>query len=222
MKKLTVLLAGAILLMGMATTANALTLRYSLDNSSWQTVTDNGLGDANLAANSIAVFGSIGGFNSLQLTSLATNTLGMGSLFTSTLELSGQAATLYVQVSDFPYNISMPLGTGGTALSGLAFNIGNASVDFETFYGTGLFDLTNLIADFDLTSIGGGVETANLTGLANPFSLTETLLIHHNGFTTSQVTASLEVTPVPEPGTMLLLGAGFLGLAIYGKRRQNA
>jgi len=28
--------------------------------------------------------------------------------------------------------------------------------------------------------------------------------------------------PVPEPGTILLLGAGFLGLAIYGKRRKNA
>jgi len=29
-------------------------------------------------------------------------------------------------------------------------------------------------------------------------------------------------TPVPEPGTLLLLGAGFLGLAIYGKRRRNS
>ena len=27
--------------------------------------------------------------------------------------------------------------------------------------------------------------------------------------------------PVPEPGTLLLLGAGAFGLACYGKRRQN-
>jgi len=30
-----------------------------------------------------------------------------------------------------------------------------------------------------------------------------------------------EVAPVPEPGTMVLLGIGMLGLAIYGKRRMN-
>jgi hypothetical protein len=29
------------------------------------------------------------------------------------------------------------------------------------------------------------------------------------------------VEPVPEPGTMALLGLGMAGLAIYGKRRQK-
>jgi len=35
-------------------------------------------------------------------------------------------------------------------------------------------------------------------------------------------TADLGSAPVPEPGTMMLLGAGFLGLAVYGKRRKSA
>ncbi|MBV5338836.1 MAG: DUF4114 domain-containing protein [Deltaproteobacteria bacterium] len=30
-----------------------------------------------------------------------------------------------------------------------------------------------------------------------------------------------DVSPVPEPGTMLLFGIGMLGLAVYGKRRMN-
>ncbi|HBG07905.1 MAG: hypothetical protein A2075_19040 [Geobacteraceae bacterium GWC2_58_44] len=51
-------------------------------------------------------------------------------------------------------------------------------------------------------------------------------LPHFDSFTLSSSTFAFEadniaVGVVPEPGTMMLLGAGFLGLAIYGKRRKN-
>lgn len=40
-----------------------------------------------------------------------------------------------------------------------------------------------------------------------------------NGFPETLIA---DIAPVPEPGTMMLLGAGFLGLAVYGKRRKSA
>ena len=35
-------------------------------------------------------------------------------------------------------------------------------------------------------------------------------------------TFNYKITPVPEPGTIVLLATGFLALAIYCKRRMNS
>lgn len=47
-----------------------------------------------------------------------------------------------------------------------------------------------------------------------------------NGFPSADVVIDrvyvVESAPVPEPGTLMLLGAGFLGLAVYGKRRKSS
>lgn len=67
-------------------------------------------------------------------------------------------------------------------------------------------------------------DLASLTGLSNITYLglyvtADLPIVGENG--RADYTAEFSATPVPEPGTMVLLGAGLLGLAIYGKRRMN-
>jgi hypothetical protein len=49
-------------------------------------------------------------------------------------------------------------------------------------------------------------------------SLQSEYWFHFNDLTTSDSNTA----PVPEPGTIALLGLGMAGLAIYGKRRKNS
>jgi hypothetical protein len=224
MKRLVALLAGAMLLVGMATTANALSVKYSTDGITYSSVfTDNGAGDNDGTAGVLNISPTVGGFSTLSITANAAHESNLSGLYTTSIEAaSSTAAKIYIMVTDLPYNLSMPLGHGANAVTGLTFNIGGKTADLEAFYGIGAFDMTNVIADMDVSSLGVTSVTSSLPGITNPFSLTELLIITHDKKDHSLVTGSLELTPVPEPGTMMLLGAGFLGLAIYGKRRKNA
>lgn len=74
--------------------------------------------------------------------------------------------------------------------------------------------------------LSGSYDLANAISFAgNPFDVTMALeyeIASLAGGRSATVSTELVANPVPEPGTMMLLGAGFLGLAIYGKRRKNA
>lgn len=79
------------------------------------------------------------------------------------------------------------------------------------------FDITDIAAHRDFTRIG--VISNDGDWLTSATVSTDQFFNEMK-----QIEFSLQDSPaaVPEPGTVMLLGVGFIGLAIYGKRRRSA
>jgi hypothetical protein len=102
------------------------------------------------------------------------------------------------------------LGNGTVIRSGLNFNTYNKASQSDTgFDGWSGTDGENnhYVATFDLSAIAFG------SGLSGT--------IFHNTMECGNDNLLGQAAPVPEPGTMMLLGLGMLGMAVYGKRRMN-
>ncbi len=149
---------------------------------------------------------------------------GSASLPLMTLHViasSSGAGTLTVNFMDGDFSTPGPIpgwfmGVGGTAGSG-------ATVDYSTFVdpantgvpgaGSPIGSFLGLAGTFGVTG-----NFANPVALPGLYSLTQKLVITHTGATTTSADAILLT---PEPGTVMLLGFGLLGLGVYGHRRKK-
>ncbi|MFZ3208417.1 MAG: PEP-CTERM sorting domain-containing protein [Geobacteraceae bacterium] len=106
------------------------------------------------------------------------------------------------------------LGQGGINAS---FNFTNATPTFvaggpsNEYSGQPITVLGNTVSGIE------GNGTVEFNGTFSSISWTNPVYEFWYGFNVG----APESAPVPEPGTMMLLGLGMAGLAIYGKRRKN-
>jgi hypothetical protein len=219
MKKIAIILAGLILMA--ASSAWALpTLTLSDGISAPVVVEDNSILDGSSIAGVIGFSGAVGlnwtinmttgmlgqaagsGVPQMVLTSADSNALGNG-VGNLTITFSGLTG---------PWT-----GAGATATANGNSSSGG-SATFETWVDSVLMSTLTFPG---LGRVGGfgGAETFSISP-EGEHSIGMIANITQTG--TGSTSFEHRLTPVPEAGTMLLLGTGFLGLAIYSKRRMRA
>jgi hypothetical protein len=180
-----------------------------------KTIADGSILDANSEAGVVTYIGAVGIFNLNVTTGVTKPALGSATLpdlDLNSVDLnSSGAGTLKILFTDDNF---------GPYTGGFLFNVGgttnNNTVGFKAYV-----DSVQIV---DLGTFGGsGSQAFSGSGSGgngvylNPFTLTTEATITTTG--RSNVSFDAELV-TPEPSTIMLLGSGLIGAAIYARRRK--
>jgi hypothetical protein len=171
------------------------------------TITDNGAGDANSTNGVVEFNGTIDGWD-------VNTTVGVSSTNPTQLDLSSVdrstgTGSLFLVFSDTGFTAS---GNAQASIGGT--QNGGAAVNFWSYSGTGINDLSNGLTSQFLSGnpFSGSQTSSTMLGGGGTYSLTEIVEIHNQGV--GSITSFDADVAVPDTGTTLLLVA--LGLAAIG------
>jgi len=224
-------LAVTVMFMGFASSASALTL-WITDGSNFVSITDGGVGDIDGDAGELAYNGTVGNFNiifgggSSKTVANPDPTMDFGGFVTS--NTSGGFLRMWLTDTDMNNVVPSITGAASATITGasdvIAFNAywhksnefgGTSSNDFIAGSTPG----GGYLGGFGPFRAPGGFasNSARFNVPGNPFGMTLTAVISHTGASSTSFNFA---TSVPEPGTIILLGLGFLGMGFYARKRQ--